>query len=180
MIRMLPLLLFFLLAVMLLLGLQHQEAATKNSTAESASQLSQPWPVITVKNVAGTLVTLDAKQLGGHVTVINIFASWCEPCKAEMPELVKLHHATQVPFYGIVWNDTPTAMNAWLKTYGNPFDTVWFDNTGKAAIALGVRGVPETFIVDKHGMLRYHMMGAITSEFAAQQILPLIATLQAE
>lgn len=174
--RYLPLLTFFLLMVLLSQGLLHQRNAK-----QEASRVSQPWPEFPITSAEGKPQTFSSAHFEKQVTLVNMFASWCVPCRAEMPDLVKLKTQTQhVRFEGIAWNDTPNVIDPWLKKYGNPFDTVWYDATGQAAIALGIRGVPETFIVDTKGVIRYHHIGVVTPQLAEAELLPLIAQLQKE
>lgn len=104
----------------------------------------------------------DAQRLQGNVTLINFFASWCTPCEAEMPQLAALkkqHPGLRV--VGIAWNDEPATLNKWLKKHGKPFDAVWLDQKGAASIALGIKGIPESFVVDGKGILRYRLTGPV-------------------
>ena len=115
------------------------------------------------------LIALDGKtkwhqeSLKGQVTVINFFASWCMPCAAEMPELMALKKQfPNMVIYGVAWNDDSKTVTAWLKKNGNPFNTVWLDANGDATMALGLKGVPETIVIDHHGLVRTQISGPIT------------------
>lgn len=95
------------------------------------------------------------------VTVINFFASWCVPCLAEHPQIQQLSRIDGIEVHGIAWNDKAKNIRAWLDKHGNPFTTVWLDTTGRAAITAGIRGVPESYVVDKWGKVRLHIQGSI-------------------
>jgi len=95
------------------------------------------------------------------VTVYNLFASWCTPCIAELPLLEQLNRES-VTVIGIAWKDDPQTLQDWLKRHGNPYDAIYLDNEGRYGMSLGMRGVPESFIVDAQGVIRYHHAGALT------------------
>jgi cytochrome c biogenesis protein CcmG, thiol:disulfide interchange protein DsbE len=154
--RVLPFITFITLSLGMLAML-----INKNQPTELGRVQNQAMPSIQATTLDGSK-PWNAKALEGRVTVINIFATWCTPCAAEMPELIALKK--QFPtahFEGIAWNDQPANLRAWLKTNGNPFKTIWIDNTGDATIALGIKAIPETFIIDKKGVIRYRLMGMI-------------------
>ncbi|MFZ4125853.1 MAG: redoxin family protein, partial [Rickettsiales bacterium] len=117
-----------------------------------------PLPTLRIHALDDERVQFTLNE-GTHL--INFFASWCLPCVAEHSELVALKKQfPAVTFHGIAWNDTAENIDAMLKKHGKPYDFVWADARGKAAIALGLRGVPETFIV-RDGQIIYHLSGAI-------------------
>ncbi len=134
-----------------------------------ATMTYQPEPPVLV---ASAMPPLVIQKLGGdavsewrpepeHVTLVNFFASWCVPCLAEHPQIKALSKIDGIDVVGIAWNDKPQALNIWLEKHGNPFDSVWIDAAGRAAIAAGLRGVPESFVIDKHGIVRLHIRGTI-------------------
>lgn len=155
----LPLFIFLGLALLLVLMLQHQ---TLPKAPGSASH--EAFPEITVRSFDGT-TPWDKHALSGHVTVVNFFASWCAPCAAEMPELAALKKQfPTVRVVGIAWNDERAVLEKWLKKHGNPYDTTWLDPKGDATIALGLRGIPESFLIDRDGQVRYRLSGPLTAE----------------
>jgi cytochrome c biogenesis protein CcmG, thiol:disulfide interchange protein DsbE len=124
---------------------------------------------------------LDAKTQGfgpsdfhGHVTVVNVFASWCVPCRAEAPLLSALANLKGVSLYGLVYKDTPEKARAFLSDVGNPFSRVGLDRSGTAGIEWGIYGVPETFVVDADGIVRLRYAGPLTPDVLTSQILPAI------
>lgn len=123
----------------------------------------------------------DARSLSGQVTVVTIFASWCAPCATEMPELEALKKAhPEVRLMGIAWNDAPDVLRGWLRKHGRPFHSVWLDPEGSAAIALGLKGVPETLVVDAKGMIRYRLAGVLTPAIREKVVDPLLVLLLKE
>lgn len=119
------------------------------------------------------------KDLLGQVTVVNIFGSWCVACQIEHPFLVKIKEQGLVPVFGIDWREkSPDAGPRWLAKYGDPYTLVGDDPKSKAAIAFGVTGAPESFIVDKKGVIRYKQIGPIDAQVWEQTLWPLIQELQ--
>lgn len=114
----------------------------------------------------------------GHAAIITLFASWCEPCQLEHETLLRLRKATRVPIYGIAWKDRESTVANWLKQHGNPYTLVGFDAAGDATLPFSMTGVPETFILDSDGIVRFHSSAALTDEIVEKQILPLLKTLE--
>lgn len=119
------------------------------------------------------------KDLLGQVTLVNIFGSWCVACQQEHPFLVRIRDQGLVPIFGIDWREkTPDAGPRWLAKYGDPYTLVGDDPKSKAAIAFGVTGAPESFIVDKQGVIRYKQIGPIDAQVWDETLWPLIEELQ--
>ncbi len=114
-------------------------------------------------------------DLKGHVTLINVFASWCIPCRAEHPLLAKLHGIAVV---GIAYKDKPENTQSFLAELGNPYRRVVRDQDGRTGIDFGVYGVPESYLIDKHGIIRFKQTGPLTEAVIRESILPLAARLQ--
>jgi cytochrome c biogenesis protein CcmG/thiol:disulfide interchange protein DsbE len=119
----------------------------------------------------------DFKNLKAPV-LVNVFASWCVTCRAEQKTLEALAARTGVTLYGIDYKDARPDAAAWLAEYGNPFKAIGFDAAGRTAIDWGVYGVPETFVVDRLGIIRYKHVGAIMPEDVTRVFLPLLAELR--
>ena len=118
------------------------------------------------------------KDLKGQVTIVNIFGSWCVACQVEHPYLVKIKSQGLVPIFGIDWREkSPEAGPKWLAKFGDPY-LVGDDPHSKAAIAFGVTGAPESFIVDKQGVIRYKQIGPIGPAVWEETLWPLIQELQ--
>lgn len=115
----------------------------------------------------------------GEPRLLNIWASWCAACPQEHPMLTQIAREGW-PVYGIAWKDKPADSREWLARYGNPYAGVAADEQGRTAIDLGVTGVPETFIVDKKGRVRFKQIGPISPEVWEGQIKPLMQQLRAE
>ena len=112
-------------------------------------------------------------DLGGEVMLVNVFASWCIPCLAEHPIITRL--SDDMPVMGINHRDEPDDALAWLARHGDPYDRIGVDLDGRASIDWGVYGVPETFLIDAQGRIRYRHAGPITPEILRDELLPLIA-----
>ena len=106
----------------------------------------------------------------GKVTVVNVWASWCAPCRVEHPLLTDLAKRTDIQLFGINYKDEPENAVSFLGTLGQPFAAVGADRSGRTAIDFGVYGVPETFIVDGQGMIRYKHIGPLTAESIAGEM----------
>jgi cytochrome c biogenesis protein CcmG/thiol:disulfide interchange protein DsbE len=124
----------------------------------------------------GISAGLKRADLIGKVTLVNFFASWCTPCLAEHPFLMELSQKRKVHVVGINYKDMKGA--SWLKKHGNPFSRVGGDPKGRVALDWGLAGVPETFIVDKKGHIRFHHKGPLTPDLINNRILPLVERLK--
>ena len=144
-----------------------------------------PSPLVDKPAPTFRLAQLDdpSKQLGtadlkGQVWLLNVWASWCVSCRAEHPLLVNLAKANIVPVIGLNYKDTNALGRRWLAENGDPYKMSIVDADGRVGIDWGVYGVPETFVVDKNGMIRYKQIGPITQESLQEKILPLVRQLQ--
>ncbi len=137
--------------------------------------IDKPAPQFALPAVDGAGVPgFDTAALGGEVTVVNVFASWCVPCRAEHPVLEALKTETGVRLFGMNQKDAPENAVAFLTELGNPYDAIGADAAGRTSIDWGVYGVPETFIVDAGGVIRFKHVGPLSMDDLAREIIPAI------
>jgi cytochrome c biogenesis protein CcmG/thiol:disulfide interchange protein DsbE len=139
--------------------------------------IDQPAPRFALPPLQGEAQGFSSADLQGHVSLVNTFASWCAPCRAEHPILNALARTKRVPIYGIDYKDKEDAAVAWIAELGNPYTRIGADD-GRVGIDWGIYGVPETFIVDKGGRVRYKHVGPLTAAEVEGTILPLVARLE--
>ena len=113
----------------------------------------------------------------GKPWILNVWASWCGPCRDEHPAVVAFARTKQVPLVGLNYKDARSDALAWLKELGNPYDVSLSDLDGRVGIDFGVYGVPETFVIDKSGVIRFKHIGALTPEVLNTKVAPLLKEL---
>jgi cytochrome c biogenesis protein CcmG, thiol:disulfide interchange protein DsbE len=118
------------------------------------------------------------KELAGKVWLLNFWASWCNGCKEEHPVLMQMAKSGEVPIYGVDYKDTREEALTWLRRWGNPYPLVAVDESGRVGINYGVYGVPETYVIDKGGKIRYKQIGPVDQDILEKKILPLVRELQ--
>ena len=166
-----PLGLFFVLAGFLAFGL-------KLDPREVPSPLiGKPAPAFTAPLLSKPDVAMGKQDLAGKVWLLNVWASWCVACRDEHPVLVDFAKRGVVPVYGLNYKDQRPAAFSWLRQGGNPYVDSFFDADGRIGIDFGVYGVPETFVIDREGVVRYKHIGALTPEVLRDKIEPLIRKL---
>jgi len=142
--------------------------------------LNRPAPRLVLPGLdAQSAAFTPADLAAGHVSVINVFASWCAPCRTEAPELAALARMPGIALYGLTQKDKPAATRAFLDEVGNPFARIARDDDGRASIEWGVYGVPETYVVDGRGIIRLKYVGPLSDDVLAQQMIPAIRAAQA-
>jgi len=168
----LPLAVFIILVVFLGIGL------TLNPRQVPSPLIDKPAPVFHLQQLYDSSKTLSSEDNLGKVWMLNVWASWCVACRDEHPVLVELSKLGIVPIYGLNYKDQRDTAMQWLKQYGNPYETSIVDADGKVGIDYGVYGVPETYVIDKQGIIRYKHIGPVTIESLKNKILPLIEDLK--
>jgi len=117
---------------------------------------------------------ISAEDMRGKVWLLNVWASWCVSCRQEHPVLIDLHQQNKIPIVGLNYKDDRAAAIAWLTQHGgDPYLVSAVDADGRVGIDFGVYGVPETFLIDKNGVIRYKHIGPVTAEALKTKILPL-------
>ena len=169
----LPLALFLVLAGFLAVGL-------KLDPREVPSPLvGKPAPAFQATALARPGDTIKRDDLLGKVWLLNVWASWCSACRDEHPVLVAFSRRGVVPVYGLNYKDKRPDGLGWLQQFGNPYTDSLFDPDGRIGIDYGVYGVPETFVIDRQGVIRYKHIGPITPEVLRDKIEPLVRKLNA-
>jgi cytochrome c biogenesis protein CcmG, thiol:disulfide interchange protein DsbE len=142
--------------------------------------IGKPAPAFTLPRLDDPTQKIGREDLLGKVWVLNVWASWCVACREEHPLLVEYSRRKSVPVYGLNYKDTRAEAQRWLANFGNPYDASISDTDGRVGIDFGVYGVPETFIVDKRGVVRFKQIGPITPEALRDKIEPLLKQLNAD
>ena len=141
--------------------------------------IGKPVPAFSLPVLAEPGRALSPQDLRGQVWILNVWASWCVACRQEHPVLVDFAKSSKVPLYGLNYKDKRDDALRWLKQFGDPYKQSLSDTEGLVGIDLGVYGVPETFIVDKEGVIRHKHIGPVTPEALQKTILPLLGKLGA-
>tara|TARA_R110000787_G_scaffold240435_1_gene346694 strand:+ start:624 stop:1220 length:597 start_codon:yes stop_codon:yes gene_type:complete len=142
--------------------------------------LDKPVPEFALPPVLGREEGLSTQDLIGHVSLVNVFASWCVPCRAEHPLFLELSASGEVPLYGINYKDPPEQARAWLDELGDPYDRIGADVSGRAGIEWGVYGVPETYVIASDGTIAYRHVGPITRAILQETLLPMVRDLKTQ
>ncbi len=166
-----PLGLFVVLALFLGVGLK------LNPREVPSPLIDKPAPAFSLPTLADPAVSFTAEQMKGKVWVLNVFASWCVPCLAEHPHVTALARMPGVNVVGLNYKDKPEDAQRWLARHGDPYQAIAADASGRVGIDYGVYGVPETFIIDRHGVIRHKQIGPITAQSLNDEILPLLKKL---
>lgn len=153
---------------------------TLNPREVPSPLIGKPAPTFQLSRVADAGQTLSPEDFKGQVALINVWASWCVSCRQEHPVLLQLARQNVVPIYGLNYKDQREAAQGWLNQHGNPYVASAFDADGRVGINWGVYGVPETFVIDKAGLIRHKHTGPVTPESLEQELLPLVRQLQGE
>ena len=140
--------------------------------------IDKPAPPFTLPQLAEPQRPFSNREMLGQVWVLNVWASWCVSCRDEHPVLVDLAKMNIVPIYGLNYKDKRDEALGWLKQFGDPYTLSIVDADGRIGIDYGVYGVPETYVIDKHGVIRYKRIGPVNREVLEAKILPLVRKLQ--
>ncbi|MEN9473163.1 MAG: hypothetical protein RLZZ495_1252 [Pseudomonadota bacterium] len=167
-----PLLAFGVLVVFLAMGLG------LNPRDVPSPLINKPAPAFKVPQLENPETHFSPEEMKGKVWILNVWASWCVSCREEHPVLMELARANIVPVVGLDYKDQRKDGLNLLKRSGNPYSVVAFDADGRVGIDYGVYGVPESYLIDKQGMIRYKHTGPISMEALQKTILPLVQELK--
>jgi cytochrome c biogenesis protein CcmG, thiol:disulfide interchange protein DsbE len=139
--------------------------------------IGKPAPAFELPLLQQPDKTFSEKDMLGTVWVLNVWASWCPPCLVEHPVVSELARSGIAPVVGLNYKDAREDALPWLKRNGDPFKVIAFDAAGRIAIDYGVYGVPETYVIDRKGIIRYKRVGPLTPEITQNKLRPLIEEL---
>ena len=167
-----PFVLFLVLAGFFAVGLQRDPREIPSPF------IDKPAPAFKLQQLHDAAKPFAPEDMKGRVWMLNVWASWCVSCRVEHPLLVEMSKRNIVPIVGLNYKDQRDAGVQWLTRFGNPYVLSAYDLDGRVGIDYGVYGVPETYLIDTEGVIRYKQIGAITPAILEQKILPLAASLK--
>ena len=168
---------YVLLAVFLALIALLGVGLTLNPREVPSPLVGKPAPNFQLPQLHDPAKTFSQKDMLGKVWLLNVWASWCVSCREEHPVLVEFAKSGVAPLYGLNYKDQRKDGIAWLKRFGNPYVLSAYDIKGQIGIEYGVYGVPETYVIDKKGVIRYKRIGPLTPEILKEKVVPLVAEL---
>jgi cytochrome c biogenesis protein CcmG, thiol:disulfide interchange protein DsbE len=139
--------------------------------------IDKPAPAFAVPQLEDPSLSISPETMRGQVWLLNVWASWCTSCRQEHPALMEFARQGLVPVIGLNYKDQREDGLAWLRQFGNPYQTSAYDRDGRIGIDYGVYGVPETFVIDKRGVIRLKHVGPLTRAVIAEKLVPLIKEL---
>ncbi|MEC4723637.1 DsbE family thiol:disulfide interchange protein [Noviherbaspirillum sp. CPCC 100848] len=140
--------------------------------------IGKPAPAFEVAQLQQPDATISSGDMRGKVWLLNVWASWCAACRVEHPALMELARSNVVPIIGLNYKDERSEGVSWLQQHGDPYAVSAYDKDGRIGIDFGVYGVPETFVVDKQGIIRLKHTGPVTAEFIKKTLIPLLNELE--
>jgi len=167
-----PLGIFLVLSIFLYVGLG------LNPREVPSPFINKPAPDFQLQKLDAMNEFFSNKDMQGKVWLLNVWASWCVACRQEHPLLVEMARRGEVPIYGLNYKDLPTDAKRWLQQHGNPYILSAVDYEGKVGIDYGVYGVPETFIIDKQGVIRHKVIGPISVPELKNCVMPVVNELK--
>jgi cytochrome c biogenesis protein CcmG/thiol:disulfide interchange protein DsbE len=167
-----PLGLFVVLVAFLAIGLN------LNPREVPSPLIDKPAPAFSLAQLQDPAKKLSPADMKGKVWLLNVWGSWCVSCRQEHPLLVELGKSNVVPIVGLNWKDSREAALKWLDQLGDPYVISVTDLDGRVAIDYGVYGAPETYVIDREGVIRFKQIGPISPEVLTEKILPLVKRLQ--
>ena len=172
----LPLIGFLILAGFAAVALFATLSGSRNPAQLPSVLISKPAPKTSVPLLDNAAATLDLATFAGRPLLVNFFASWCAPCKAEAPALALL--AETLPVIGVAYKDKPADTQAFLSQYGNPFSAIGVDRDGRLGLAWGVYGVPESYLISADSKILLRHAGPIDRRVLDEVLIPAIRDAQ--
>ncbi|MEA2206944.1 MAG: cytochrome c biosis protein CcmG, thiol:disulfide interchange protein DsbE [Blastocatellia bacterium] len=166
-----PLAIFVVLLIFLAIGLGHDPHEVPSPL------INKPAPAFQLPQLQEPAKSFSAADMRGKVWLLNVWATWCMPCREEHPLLVELSRSGAVPIYGLDYKDKREDALSLLSEMGNPYVLCASDADGRVAIDYGVYGVPETYVIDRAGVIRFKQVGPLTPEAIQNTVLPLVKDL---
>lgn len=170
----LPFVIFMIVAAFLFIGLG------LNPHEVPSPLVGKPAPAFSLPQLHEPEKQFSLQDMKGKVWLFNVWASWCTACEYEHPLFMELSRQNLVPLYGMDYKDKREDGMAWLQKHGNPYTLVVSDTEGRVGIEYGVYGVPETYLIDKQGVIQYKHIGMVTEKDLSEKILPMVKELQAK
>lgn len=167
----LPAIGFFILVAVFLIALRGDPSKIPSPF------IGKPAPAFSLPTLFDKNVTIDNDSIKGEVVLLNIWASWCTACQQEHHLLLALKEQHNIKLIGLNYKDKEQDAKTWLEKFEDPYAEIAYDFAGKVGIDWGVYGVPETFILDKDGIIRHKIIGPIDEDIVNQEILPLVEKL---
>lgn len=151
-----------------------------NPTIVSSPLIGKPGPAFSLPQLDERQPPFTSAEWEGQVALLNVWGSWCVACRDEHPVLMQFAAEHVVPIYGLDYKDDRAAADAMLAKEGDPYQAIAFDASGDVGINWGVYGAPETFLLDKRGVIRYKYIGPLTQDLIRDDLLPRIRSLEGE
>lgn len=167
-----PLIIFFVMVAFLWKGLSLKPREVPSPLINKAA------PSFKLSQLDNFQLSFAPEEMLGKVWLLNVWASWCVACRAEHPVLLEMARRGDVLLYGLNYKDAPKDAKQWLRQQGNPYKLSAVDYDGRVGINYGVYGVPETFVIDKQGIIRHKVIGPVTRKLLLEEVMPLVKELE--
>ncbi|HXZ97502.1 MAG TPA: DsbE family thiol:disulfide interchange protein [Burkholderiales bacterium] len=168
---------YWVLAVFIALVALLAVGLTLNPHEVPSPLINKPAPHFELPQLRDGNKIFSERDMIGKVWLLNVWASWCVSCREEHPVLLEFAKSEVAPVYGLDYKDKRDDGVNWLERFGDPYRISAFDSDGKVGIDYGVYGVPETYVIDKRGVIRYKQIGPLTPEILKHKIIPLVTSL---
>jgi len=166
-----------LAAFVVLVGLLYAGFSLEDPHRLPSVLVGKPFPAFSLPDLHSPDTKVDQHVLEDRITLVNVWATWCPTCKAEHAELARIHEQEGVRIIGINYKDDPAAARQWLRQYGDPYERHIVDGDGRLGLELGVYGAPETFLVDRRGVIVHKRVGDVNRRVWEAEFVPLLAHL---